>query len=187
MKRASSGNGPSTTHCGLPIVMITRSRHSPPPSRSSGGDRPASPSTRETSDEAVLSGACQVLDAALGVNRDVRIGAVIVAQQQRGQPADTVARHLRPAAVGVEQPHRRAVGGRLVHDQAVGADPGMARRTSGCASESSGDLRSTSRPLDVEEVVAVGVCLGDYHGAIILRRTPADASRTAGPPTAAAH
>ena len=50
---------------------------------------------------------------------------VVVAQQQRREAADAVARHLGAAAVGVEQPHRRAVRRRLVEDQAVGADAGV--------------------------------------------------------------
>ncbi|MBI3725400.1 protein kinase, partial [bacterium] len=51
-------------------------------------------------------------------------GSPVVAKEDRREPAHAVSRHLGPAAIRVEQPHRRAVRGPRKRDKPVGANAG---------------------------------------------------------------
>ena len=100
-------------------------------------------------------------DAGDGFDVDDAVGAIVATQQERGQSAYTVSRHLGMAAVGVVQTHRCACVRVTEHDQAVGADSGMpvAHLTREGAQRATLDVTF----LHVEEVVAVGVGFGEFH------------------------
>ncbi len=73
---------------------------------------------------AVSAGSMEPFLSGFGQNRHIR--AVIVAEQQRTQSAQSIPRDLRMAAIGVQQRHRRPIGARRVQNQPVGADAGVA-------------------------------------------------------------
>ena len=113
--RASSGSGPSTTHCGLPTAAPSPSASRPalepslampvgaPSRRRTGTTRPTRRSSTSRLD------ARRRLDDDLAIDR--RPVRATRARPDRRQASQSVAGQLRRAAVGVEQRHRRARGG----------------------------------------------------------------------------
>ena len=81
------------------------------------------------------------------------------AHQDRREPAQSVARQLGRAAVGVEELHRRAQRRRRVHDQPVGAYTAMPIAEAAGRGRQIGGFNRLG--IDVEKVVAVGVRLGE--------------------------
>ena len=61
-----------------------------------------------------------MLCAGVGVNRNAGLPGCVVPEEQRGQSAESVARHFGMPAVGVEQSHPRNVP-RFEEDQPVSA------------------------------------------------------------------
>ena len=120
----------------------------------------------------------QRLVARFGVDGHIRFGGWASSRRsRRAKRADAVPRHLGAAAVGVEQPHRRAVRRRLEDDQAIGADARVALAQ--LARQPIERHAVNTGLLDVKEVVPVGVRLrkSDHTYAPISGRTRADASR----------
>src|SRR5262249_54508273 len=103
----------------------------------------------------------ELLDARFGLDRHVSNDLRIAGQDQRAQPADAVAGHFCPAAVGVEQPHRHTAAFVAVDGQADGAGAHVATAHFPRQKLEAGAF-DVGRP-DVEKVVSVGVSLGESH------------------------
>ena len=103
-------------------------------------------------------------------DRDRRAVAVVVEQQQRRERPHAVAGDLGAPAVRIEQLHRRARGRPAVDDQAVRADAGMA--LAHLARERRQIDACDVAPVDVKEVVAVRMGLGESNHRQKRRRRP---------------
>ena len=110
----------------------------------------------------VTSQQLEPLHSSIGLNRQSRIRSkILVARNERRQTSQPVSRELRPAAVRIQQLHRRATIAEAVQEQPVGTNP-MVPMTHGTSE--SGQIATSLVSGSAQEIVPVGVRLHDTNG-----------------------
>ena len=102
------------------------------------------------------------LHASVGVNPDSRLGSKILAAcNQRCEASQSVSRKLRPAAIRVQQFHRRSTIAEGIEQQAVSTNPMVPMTHRACER---GQIGTGLLGRSAQEIVAVGVRLHDANG-----------------------
>jgi len=114
----------------------------------------------------VTSQQLEPFHAGIGVNCQSRIRSkILVARHERRQTSQPVSRELRPAAIRIQQLHRRTTIAEAIQEQAVGTNP-MVPMTHGASER--GHIATSLVSGSAQEIVPVGVRLHNanrrHHG-----------------------